>query len=182
MRFTTLPESDHAAVVIRPLERADIADWFAYLSRPSVFEHTSWNVQSVDELMHYADAEAAQAPAALVRFALAARDTNALIGTAGFHTVSPANRSAEIAYDLHPDHWGRGIASTVCARLTAWAIAEADLLRVQATVLQSNLRSVRVLERAGFQREGLLRCYRQVRGTPGDFWMYSKLACSATPS
>jgi hypothetical protein len=33
-------------------------------------------------------------------------------------------------------------------------------------------RSARVLARCGFEREGLLRSYRMVRGVPGDFWIY----------
>jgi ribosomal-protein-alanine N-acetyltransferase len=65
--------------------------------------------------------------------------------------------------------------------LTEWALTHAGLLRVQATVLTTNTRSVRVLERCGFDREGLLRRYRLVRGAPGDFWMYSRLAAGAEP-
>jgi hypothetical protein len=58
MRFHTLPVSSHAAVAIRTFEPADVPVWFAYLSQPEVFEHTSWNVQDADELMHYADGAA----------------------------------------------------------------------------------------------------------------------------
>jgi ribosomal-protein-alanine N-acetyltransferase len=39
--------------------------------------------------------------------------------------------------------------------------------------LRSNERSAKVLARCGFEREGLLRSYRMVRGVPGDFWIYS---------
>ncbi|MEO2219574.1 GNAT family protein [Chromobacterium vaccinii] len=49
------------------------------------------------------------------------------------------------------------------------------LARIQATVLPENTRSIRVLERVGFQREGLLRSYRMVRGPSRDFWMYSHI-------
>ncbi len=63
----------------------------------------------------------------------------------------------------------------------AWAHAHVGIARVQATVLDSNARSLRVLERCGFRREGLLRSYRMVRGTPGDFWMYSHLPGDGMP-
>ena len=43
------------------------------------------------------------------------------------------------------------------------------------TTLVGNTRSQRVLEACAFEREGLLRRYRMVRGTAGDFWMYSRL-------
>jgi ribosomal-protein-alanine N-acetyltransferase len=138
-----------------------------------MFEHTSWNVRSSADLSPYVWEPQAFTPSTALRFAVALRSSNELVGTAGFHTVSPENRSAEIAYDLAPSMWGKGIATHVCSVLVGWAHAHVDLVRVQAAVLESNERSARVLQRCGFQREGLLISYRQVRGRAGNFWMYS---------
>jgi [ribosomal protein S5]-alanine N-acetyltransferase len=171
VQFTSLPESEHELVALRPLTPADIPQWFAYLTLPLVFEHTSWNVQSAAELEHYAGLS--HQPSALLRLAIAERATDQLVGTIGFHSVSPENRSAELAYDLSPPWWGKGIASQMCEVMVQWAHEHVGLLRVQATVLTSNSRSIEVLQRCGFKREGLLRSYRIVRGRPGDFWMYS---------
>jgi ribosomal-protein-alanine N-acetyltransferase len=171
--FSTLPQSTHPLVTLRPIEPADIAGWFSYLRLPVVVEHTSWNVLAPSELAHYAWSQATCEPNALTRYAIALRATNELVGTAGFHTVSSANRSAELAFDLAPPHWGKGLATYACGLLTDWAHREASMLRVQATVLQRNVRSRRVLERCGYRLEGLLHSYRLVRGIPGDFWMYA---------
>ncbi len=59
--------------------------------------------------------------------------------------------------------------------LTEWALRELGFARIQATVLDTNVASAGVLERCGFQREGLLRRYRLVRGEPRDFWMYARV-------
>ena len=99
-----------------------------------------------------------------------------LIGTAGFHTVSADHCTAEIDYEVTPAAWGHGIARAACNALVSWAFSDAGLVRVQATTLVSNLRSQRVLQACGFEREGLLRRYRMVRGTPGDFFMASRRA------
>ena len=40
MLFTTLPESSHELVSLRPVESSDLQDWYDYLSMPAVFEHT----------------------------------------------------------------------------------------------------------------------------------------------
>jgi ribosomal-protein-alanine N-acetyltransferase len=48
--------------------------------------------------------------------------------------------------------------------------------RVQATVEPCNAASQRVLEKLGFQREGLLRSYTSYRGERGDVYLYSLLA------
>ncbi len=158
-------------VGVRPLAPADIPRWYAYLAMPVVFEHTSWNVQSPSELEDFATLS--ESPSARLRLAIVERSTDQLVGTIGFHTVSPENRTAELAYDLSPRWWGKGIASHMCEVMVQWAHDHVGLLRVQATVLTSNNRSIEVLQRCRFKREGLLRSYRMVRGRPGDFWMYS---------
>jgi ribosomal-protein-alanine N-acetyltransferase len=173
MQFSVLPESQHELVSLRWIEATDIPVWYEYLSTPAVFEHTSWNLKSPADLAHYVCSPQFHTPSSLLRLAIALRSNNQLVGTVGFHTVSPENRSAELAYDLSPAVWGKGIASHVCAVLVAWAHAHVGLLRIQATVLTSNSRSMRVLQRCGFEQEGLLRSYRMVRGRPGDFCMYS---------
>jgi ribosomal-protein-alanine N-acetyltransferase len=122
------------------------------------------------------DALESTAPTSMRRMAMIDRERGVLVGTIGFHTISEMNRSAEIAYDLAPDCWGRGIASAVCAAVTAWAFAQYGLVRVQATVLDTNLRSDKVLKNCGYSYEGLLRAYRMVRGTPGNFRMYARLS------
>jgi len=173
MQFTTMPACDHDLVTLRPIVAADLPVWHSYLSTAAVFEHTSWNVGAVAELSKYVWEPAAFTASTLLRFAVALRSTNQLVGTAGFHTVSPENRSAELAFDLAPSIWGKGVATYVCRRLVDWAHSHAGFVRIQAAVLETNRRSLRVLERCEFEREGLLRAYRMVRGRPGNFWMYS---------
>jgi [ribosomal protein S5]-alanine N-acetyltransferase len=91
-----------------------------------------------------------------------------------FTAVSPDHHTAEIACDLRLEVWGRGIARAACNALTQWAFDHIGMVRVQGSTLVTNTRSQRVLEARGFEREGLLRRYRMVRGAPGDFWMDSR--------
>ena len=176
MKFLHLPESEHASVLVRPLASEDVEHWYAYLSVPFSVEHTSWNLHSVEELMPYVWGAEPLTPSLRLRLAIADRETNRLVGTVGFHTVSPENLSAEVAYDLAPSFRGKGIATYACNLLVAWAHEHVGLIRVQATVLESNARSMAVLRRSGFEREGLLRSYRMVRGRPENFYMYSHVA------
>jgi ribosomal-protein-alanine N-acetyltransferase len=176
MRFSQAPDFQHDAVCLRPIELPDLDSWAAYLRSPIVYQFTSWDLHDTKELEPFVWQAQEHGPDSLLRLALADRTTAQLVGTVGFHTVSAVNRSAELSYDLAPSHWGRGIASAAAAALTKWAHQHASVLRVQATVLETNQRSLRVVERCGFQREGLLMSYRQVRGQAGNFWMYSHLA------
>jgi ribosomal-protein-alanine N-acetyltransferase len=176
MRIDSPPDSGYPDIALRQLERTDIPAWFDYLSLPEVIEHTSWNLRSAADLVPMLDAFESRAPTSMRRMAIIDQARNGLAGTIGFHTVSDVNRSAEIAYDLAPAYWGRGIASAVCAAVTAWAFSHEGLVRVQATTLETNLRSDKVLEKCGYRYEGLLRAYRMVRGTPGNFRMYARVS------
>ena len=70
---------------------------------------------------------------------------------------------------------GRGRGSRAVALLARWAVADASLERVEALVLPDNLASQRVLEKAGFRREGLLRSYLVVGDRRADALIYSLL-------
>lgn len=179
MIYSELPHCDHPAVDLRPIALSDIEDWYAYLSLPIVNEHTSWELASSDELADYARTEDVAAPNSMLRLAISARSSGRLVGTIGFHSVWWRDRRAELAYDLHPDLWGNGIATHLCKLMVRWAHRHVGLNRVQATVLESNRRSHAVLRRCSFQREGTLREYRMVRGRPGEFAIYSHLASDA---
>jgi [ribosomal protein S5]-alanine N-acetyltransferase len=176
MQFTALPESEHPRVLLRPIVAADLPVWFDYLSLPDVHEHTSWKPEAPSQLEHYDSDRAQHTPSSPFRLAIADRSHGRMLGSIGFHTVSPENRTAELAYDLSPPAWGQGIASAMAKILVDWAHGHVGLLRVQATALSSNTRSMKVLARCGFEREGLLRSYRLVRGRPGDFWMFAHVA------
>lgn len=56
-----------------------------------------------------------------------------------------------------------------------WAMAELDVLRLQATVLDFNLGSARVLAKNGFVEEGVLRNAVRKRGTLHDLRMFARL-------
>jgi RimJ/RimL family protein N-acetyltransferase len=60
--------------------------------------------------------------------------------------------------------------------LTRWALADIGLARVEAFVEPSNAASMRVLESAGFQREGYLRSYLAIGAGRADAHIYSLLA------
>lgn len=180
MRIVNPPASGIEGIALRQIEAGDRAAWFDYLRLPEVFEHTSWNLRSVDDLRGTMESCLQEGPAAQMRMAVMDEAAGRLVGTIGLHTLSEVNRSAEIAYDFAPTHWGRGLATRLCAVMTSWAFEALHLHRVQAAVLVGNQRSARVLARCGFRQEGLLRGYRMVRGRPGDFLMFSRLSTDDT--
>jgi len=179
MHCDDVPPIAGVPVRLRPIALDDIDDWYRYLALPEVVEHTSWNLHSADDLRPMIEWYEAKDPASAIRFAIVPRRGGPLIGTIGFHTISVSHRSAEIAYDIAPSHWGRGVATACCRALVRWGFDARGYMRIQATALESNMASVRVLQKSGFQLEGKLRNFRCVRGTPADFWLYSTIPAAA---
>ena len=85
-------------------------------------------------------------------------------------------RSAAIGYWLVERVRGRGLGSRAVALLAPWALAATQLERIEALVLPDNVASQRVLEKAGFRREGLLRSYLVIGDRRADALLYSLLA------
>ena len=182
MKFALLPESFHPSVKLRAIQASDLEAWYSYLCIPSVIEHTSWNLQSPADLAGYLSGAEPVTESSRLRLAIVLRESNAPVGTVGFNTVSAENRSAEIAYDLSPSVWHQGIATYAWKLMVAWAQEHVGVVHVQATVLESNIRSQAVLTRCNFEREGLLRSYRMVRGKTGNFFMYYNVVHSQQPA
>jgi ribosomal-protein-alanine N-acetyltransferase len=65
--------------------------------------------------------------------------------------------SAEIGYWLGESMWGRGIATEALKAVTAEAFRRFDITRLYALPFADHVASVRVLEKAGYVREGHLR-------------------------
>ena len=161
---------------LRGLRVEDAAAWLGYLREPAVTEHTSWpavDAALVEGLVRRSIAGYGERTSC--RCAIAQASEDRLIGTCGFSTWSDAHASAELVYDLDPTWWGRGVVRRAAGALVEWGFS-AGLCRIQAVVMPSNHRSVRVLESLGFRREGLLGNYRKAHGTPTDFYMYARLA------
>lgn len=71
-----------------------------------------------------------------------------VIGKAGFWKLP------EVGYILHPDHWGRGLASEAVGAAIDHVLGTSDLETLTADVDPDNAASIRLLERLGFVRTG----------------------------
>lgn len=103
------------------------------------------------------------------------RDTGALIGSIGVFIEEP---KAMFGYVIGRAHWGHGYATEALTFLVEWATAEPRLRRAWAYCAAENAASIRVMEKAGLQREGLLRRWQKFPNlgpAPRDCVFYSKV-------
>lgn len=66
-------------------------------------------------------------------------------------------KTGHFGYWLGEQYWGRGIATAAVRAVSEYAMSHFGLVRLEASVFAWNPASMRVLEKAGFEREGILR-------------------------
>lgn len=66
-------------------------------------------------------------------------------------------KTALLGYWIAEEFWGRGIMPQAVKLIANYALKNLDIIRIQAGILSNNSKSMRVLEKAGFTKEGILR-------------------------
>lgn len=82
-------------------------------------------------------------------------------------------RSGHIGYWIGEKYAGQGYMVEALGLLAQHAFRTMRLHRIEAACIPGNRRSVRVLEKAGFTREGLLRSYLKINGGWQDHYLYA---------
>jgi [ribosomal protein S5]-alanine N-acetyltransferase len=170
------PTIDLSGVRLRPLRMADVAALHGYLRDPAVTELTSYPAVSVPMVEAMIERCLSRwAAGDLSKWAVTLPHDDQLVGTCGFNDWSQAHRWAELAFDMAQPHWGKGLMRQAVAAVLEWTYRQDEVNRLHAFVRVDNGRSIRLLERSGFLREGCLRSYRVCRGQPHDFYVYGLL-------
>lgn len=84
-------------------------------------------------------------------------------------------QSGQIGYWSGVNFAGQGYMSEALSLIIPFAFDRLRLHRLEAACIPHNVRSIRLLEKAGFQREGLLRSYLKINGVWQDHLLYALL-------
>jgi putative acetyltransferase len=83
-----------------------------------------------------------------------------------FKLIPQLHRTAHIAYlgglAIHPQYYGKGLGQTMIAEILALGLQQ-GFLRIELSVATNNERAIRLYEKCGFKREGLLRKYSYLK-------------------
>ena len=163
-------------LLLRPWSLTDIEDAFAYGSDPE------WGRYLWETPYPYTYQDAA------TFVAMASNDpweTRALyaielggraIGGVRMYVTDVQGGIAGMGFNLAPVHWGRGYASEAAGAVLAYGFEAAGLHRVFATVDSRNVAALRVVERLGMRREGVLRHHHFHLGEYADEVVYGILS------
>lgn len=83
-------------------------------------------------------------------------------------------RCMQVGFWIDPNHQGKGFATAALGAFCKTAFGELEVARIQAQVEPENEASIRVLEKNGFEREGLAKRSHLIKGEFKDTYLYSR--------
>jgi RimJ/RimL family protein N-acetyltransferase len=164
-------------LILRPPESRDAPAIFdAFASDPEVTRFLKWHPHRTLADAHRAMAARLEglATGAEYSWLLSLRTDGAIVGII---SAWPGEGEVEIGFALGRRFWGRGLMTEAVLSAVDWAFEAAHVARVWAVCDTENLASARVLEKAGLQREGLLKAYAihpNISPDPRDCLLYAK--------
>lgn len=176
--FSAFPLIVLKDVNLRQLHATDSEDFFNYMTHPNVKKYLS--EQDTPKSLGNAEEELRYWAGLFnnmqsIYWGIACKKNNKLIGSCGFNLWNKVHNRVELSYDLSPEHWGKGIMTEAVEAITRFAFEDMNVVRAQATVVYDNIGSIKVLEKAGYSREGMLKNYSILHDKVVDSYMYSRV-------
>lgn len=173
------PQLRDERVVLRPWRDADVTVLARWAKDPEIVRWTAitpgYDVEHAKAFRVHAHRERITGNA--VYLAIAEAATGVTVGSCDLRRPVPDDASVgEVGYLLGPEGRGSGFATSAVVLLARYGIGVLGMSRIQALVHPDNAPSLRVLARAGFREEGVLRAYR-----PGHDGREDRIMLSVLP-
>ncbi|MCK4511309.1 GNAT family N-acetyltransferase, partial [bacterium] len=139
-------------LILREFRRDDQESVHEYAVDPEVYRYMPWGPNTEDETSAFVERAVASRhrdPRLHFELAVTLREAGRLIGGAGIRAADECFRTADMGYCLRRDAWGRGLATEAAAGLIEFGFSQLGVHRIWATCDTGNVRSARVLEKAG---------------------------------
>lgn len=171
-----LPILETERLRLEPLEPSDAARLFPIMHDPEVMAF--WDIAEVDDPDIVAAIVAGQVDAMAqgkaVFWAMRTLADGVFLGSCDLSEIDRWHRRAEVGFMLGRDAWGQGYALEAMRSVVAYAAA-GGLRRLGARTHLGNHRSEALLEKLGFQKEGLLRGHIEKDGERRDCRLFGLL-------
>ncbi|KAL0397614.1 UNVERIFIED_CONTAM: putative N-acetyltransferase YoaA [Sesamum calycinum] len=165
---------DPSRITLRPFKLSDADDMLVWAGDNRVTRSLRWKtLTSKDEALAFIEQACIPHP---WRRSICIDDRSI-----GFVSVFPGSGDdrcrADLGYAIGVEYWGQGITTRAVKMATTQVFNDfPEIVRLQAFASVENKASQRVLERAGFVKEGLLRKYSYLKGSIQDLLVFSFLS------
>ncbi len=158
---TEIPTLQYGLVTLRPSTEADIDSIFQACQDPLIPAFTTVPANyTLDHAIDFVRSDLfGLADRREIRFIVdyGNGDDIAFAGVISLHTINIKNHSAEIGYWLEKSMRGKGIATTATKMITDYGFRSLGFRRIEGLADVENTASQKLLTKAGYQREGILR-------------------------
>ena len=164
-------------LILNEITAEDVTDIHQLHSIPEVDEFNTLGIpESIEDSRQYVE-EILRAqtkyPRPSIKWSIHKKDDGYFIGITGMVLSNDKFKLGEIYYKLLPSAWGHGYATETAKMLIHFGFETLGLHKVEAGVATENVRSIKVLEKAGMTREGLRRKILPIRGEWKDNYHYA---------
>jgi ribosomal-protein-serine acetyltransferase len=155
-------ELTDGVILLRPPESSDAEGIYAAV-RESILAIKPWmswchEGYSIDETREWlASLPAGWEDGSNYAFVITAESDGSILGGCGLNHINQFFRLANLGYWVRSSNTGRGIAGRATRLAARFGIEQLGLVRVEIVVAVGNQRSLRVAEKVGALREGVLR-------------------------
>lgn len=171
------PKLETERLLLRELTLLDAEAMFRYFSKESVIRYFGMdsfeNIEQAKTTIQTFKNRYEEG--SVFRWGIEKKGSGQLIGTCGFHLINNHHKRAEIGYELDDTYWEKGYASEALQAILTYGFESLQLIRIAAVVYVENKASQKLLKKAGFQEEGLLRKHMIQNGVAHDTILYSLL-------
>ncbi|MEH1843236.1 MAG: GNAT family protein [Nostoc sp.] len=165
LSLSSFPQLETERLLLRETTLQDAEAIFAVFSDPRVTQfHNLDTFTSIEEAIALIVRRAKRFERGIgIRWGIARKQDNVMIGSCGF-TWNPQEQSAEIGYELANTFWRQGIMTEAVHTILQFGFEKMGLRFVVAQVMLDNIASKKLLEKLGFQSQGVLKQYGFFKG------------------
>lgn len=162
-------------LILRKPNIDDCNTFYSYLLRPEMTEFSQERGYQTFESFYVSFSSNILGNLARHPFwTICLKDTNKVIGSIALEMYKPRHKTCQIGYEINPDFFNNGYATEALIALMEY-LEQEDMHRIEISIWQGNVPSIKVAKKAGFKLESIAKQCRYKNDKFYDILNYVKI-------
>lgn len=159
LKFKKFPELETERLKLRQIQPSDLSAMHKMRTDPKIMQYMDTPVPaSIEETKSKLGQEIESfVNGDSVYWAVVLKDSNEIIGGAGYWRIIKEHYRAEIGYQLLPEFWRKGFSTEALKTIIQFGFQKMSLHSIEANVNPDNIPSIKILEKLGFVQEAYFK-------------------------
>jgi len=165
-------------LLLRPLQMEDADSIFLYRSNAEVNQYQGWIPKTISDVHDFITQKVSpeiNQPGTWFQFAIIKKDNDELIGDIGIHFLESDDFLVELGCTLNKAHHGKGYAFEAMNEIVIYIFENLGKRRIVVSIDSRNQPSIRLIERLGFHKKGLVKESSELNSEWTDDLVYAML-------